>query len=133
MNQKEYMLSNTDGDMKFPDAIFKVKLASGIRTVAIEYERRGKSESRYRSILWNYSKLSSISLVIFICDEDQFANRIKRALRNIGKTDLIDRLAITSSQNWKSSPLDAPISMSRRSINLREVCQKFDEQIVDKI
>lgn len=127
MNQKDYMLSNKDGDMKFPDAIFKVKLSDGIRTVALEYERRGKSDTRYRSILWNYSDLSSISLVIFICEEELYSKRIERALKNIGRTDLKDRLAITSAAEWKSSPLLAPIKMSRGIINLKSVCQKFDD------
>lgn len=130
MNQKEYMLSNKDGDMKFPDAIFKVQLPNGLRTVALEYERRGKSETRYRSILWNYSDLSSISLVIFICEDEFISRRIERALKNIGRTDMQDRLAITSAIEWKSSPLDAPIKMSRGVINLKSVCQKFDELLV---
>lgn len=128
MNQREYMLSNSDGITKYPDAIFKVQLPDGIRTVALEYERRGKSDTRYRSILWNYSKLSSISLVIFICEEELFSKRIEKALNNIGKTDLHDRLALTSAMNWKSSPLEAPIKMSKGMISLKNVCQKFDNQ-----
>lgn len=129
MNQKDYMLSNKDGDMKFPDAIFKVQLPNGLRTIALEYERRGKSETRYRSILWNYSDLSSISLVIFICEDEFISRRIERALKNIGRTDMHDRLAIASANEWKSSPLEAPIKMSRRVIALKDVCQKFDDRL----
>lgn len=128
LNQKDYMISNIDGDMKFPDAIFKVKLAVGMRTIAIEYERRGKSETRYRTILWNYSNLSSISLVVFICEDDQIERRILRALKNIGNTDLINRFATVSSLDWKSSPLDAPIKLLRGTITFRQVCQKLDEE-----
>jgi hypothetical protein len=133
MNQKDYMLSNRDGDMKFPDAIFKVQLPDGLRTIALEYERRGKSETRYRSVLWNYSDLFSISLVIFICEDELISRRIERASKNIGKTDLKDRLAITSATEWKLSPLLAPINMSRGVINLKSVCQKFNEICNEKI
>ena len=133
LNQKDYLISNKDGEMKFPDAIFKVQLPNGLRTVALEYERRGKSETRYRSILWNYSDLSSISLVIFICEDEFISRRIERALKNIGRTDMQDRLAITSANEWKSSPLEAPIKMSRGAINLKSVCQKFNEIQTEKI
>jgi hypothetical protein len=131
MNQRDYMLSNNDGVTKYPDAIFTVKLPNGIRTVALEYERRGKSETRYRSILWNYSKLSSISLVIFICEDETFSRRIEKASKNIGKTDLHDRLALTSAMNWKSSPLEAPIKMSKGVISLKNVCLKFEDLVAE--
>ncbi|MDO9183719.1 MAG: replication-relaxation family protein [Bacteriovorax sp.] len=129
MNQKDYMVSNKDGEMKFPDAVFTMQLPSGVRTIALEYERRGKSESRYRSILWNYSALTSISLVIFICEDESISRRIERALKHIGNTELFDRLAITSALEWKSSPLEAPIKMSRGVLNLKSVCLKFEERM----
>jgi hypothetical protein len=129
MNQRDYMLSNKDGEMKFPDAIFKLQIQGETRTIALEYERRGKSESRYRSILWNYSAMTSISLVIFICENESISRRIERALKHIGRTELLDRLAFASALEWKSSPLDAPITMSQGVFNLRNVCQKFEECI----
>ncbi len=128
LNQKDYLLSNKDGNTKYPDAIFKIKLPDGLRTIAIEYERNGKSESRYRSILCNYSNLTTISLVIFICEEDRYARILKRALKNMGKFDLLkDRLATTDTKNWRNSPLEAPLEMSRGGFTLKNFCQVFDD------
>lgn len=40
LNQKDYMILNKDGDMKFPDAFLKCNYPNGLRTVALEYESR---------------------------------------------------------------------------------------------
>jgi hypothetical protein len=127
INQKEFMVSNKDGDLKYPDAIFKINVDGIIKTVAIEYERRGKSETRYRSILWSYARLSNISLVLFICEDEQITRRIEKAYSYLKRPELFDRLATTRAIDWKTSPMTAPIKMNRGIIKLIDVCRPFEE------
>src|SRR5665647_314967 len=59
---KNYVVMKKDNEVKYPDAIFKVSKQENILTIALEYERTGKSSSRYRSILWQYSRLNDLTI-----------------------------------------------------------------------
>lgn len=126
-NQKEFITSNKDGELKYPDAIFKINESGEIKTVALEYERSGKSLTRYKSILWNYAGLSNISLILFVCEDEQITRRIENAFLHLKQPELFDRLATVRAIDWRTSPLTAPIKMNRGTVALKDVCQPFED------
>lgn len=128
-NQSKYQLRRKDGEQKFPDALFEVSLQGQQKTVAIEYERNGKSQSRYRSILWNYAGLGEISLVLFICENKTIERKIKDTFLHLKMPELLDRIATTSASEWNKSPMEAPLKMSRGVIRLIDVCNKTEQRI----
>ncbi len=128
-NQDKYQLTRKDGDQKFPDALFDVFLHNQKKTVAIEYERNGKSQTRYRSILWNYAGLGQISLILFICENKTIQRRIEETFLYLKMPELLDRLATTSAVEWKKSPMEAPLKMNRGIIRLKDVCNEIEQKI----
>lgn len=125
---KDYLLSEKDHDQKYPDAIFKMYAYGGERTVAVEYERERKSTTRYKSILWQYSSLSNLSMVLYVCENIGTQKIIEGALKYLGQTALKDKLAFVSADEWKKSASDAVIQLSSQRIKLREICSRIDNE-----
>ena len=119
---KDFMLSNKDHDQKYPDAVFKMSAFKKPRTVALEYERERKSLSRYKNILWQYSELTNISVVLFICENLGTQKIIESAMKYLGQTSLMDRLSFASAEEWQKSALDAPIQMKSGTVTFRKIC-----------
>lgn len=124
-NFKEYLLENVDGKVKYPDAILKILNRGEINTVAIEYERTGKTTSRYRSILWQYNGLEDISLVIYVVEDLATKRRIKSALSYLGNVSLVDKIAFMDAQDWKNDPLKSNLEMPNEMSNLENIFMKM--------
>ena len=119
---KEFLLSNKDNDQKYPDAVFRMFALGSARTVAVEYEKERKSSARYMSALWQYSRLTNLSMVLFICETPAIQKTIEGCMKHLGQTNLLDRLAFVSADDWKQSPLDAVICLRNHKVKLREFC-----------
>lgn len=125
VNSHDYIVhKNKEGDVKFPDAIIRIMHKGKERTFAIEYERNGKSLGRYRSILWQYSTLTSISLVLFVVENDVIKKRILQASKYIGSSLLAGKLAFMDVDEWEKNLLSASIDLGDRSISFNEIDSK---------
>lgn len=119
-NLNEYLIQKKDNETKYPDAVLKINIQGGLKTFAVEYERTGKATSRYRTILWNYSSMKSVAVILYIVENDSIKKRIKSALRFVGKPELNQRLAFVDAQAWKENPLTAPIQLRGEVIAFEE-------------
>jgi hypothetical protein len=118
---KEFLIKEGEGQSKYPDAIFKVLIRDKYRTVALEYERTGKSSHRYRTILWSYNYITSVSLVLFIVEDETIKKRIKAALRALGSVQLVERLAFMSAKEWIDNPLRAAIELRSKNTSFENL------------
>ncbi len=118
-----FQLSGLSESLKYPDAIFKVRVKGSSRNFALEYERTGKSIARYRSILTQYSKIQELSLILYIVESEVIENRIRKALSYMGEGLIAQRLAFASSADWKEDPSKALIRMRTKAITLEDLGQ----------
>jgi hypothetical protein len=126
---KEYLVSNRDNELKYPDAIFEIHAFGKLRTVALEYERERKSLSRYKNILWQYSGLTNIAMVLYVFEKASIKTTIEAAMKHLGQTALTDRLAFVDAEEWKRAPEKANISLKTGGINLATACKRFEEKM----
>jgi hypothetical protein len=126
---KDYLVSNRDGELKYPDAVFEINAFGKLRTVAFEYERVRKSFSRYKAILWQYSGLTNVSMVVFAYQNKNIKTTIEAAMKHLGQTSLSDRLAFVDAEEWKRSPEHAEIQLKTGSIKLAIACDPFEGKI----
>lgn len=117
-----FVIRGKNNEIKYPDGIFQVKVKGQMVTIALEYERTGKTYSRYKNILMQYEALSNIELVIFICEDQSIKNRILKALKDIGGQRLQSRLGVVDVELWKNNPILAPIQIGQKRIRLGDVC-----------
>lgn len=118
---KEFLIKEGEGQTKYPDAVFKILARDKYRTVALEYERTGKSFHRYRSILWNYNSIMSVSLVLFIVEDETIKKRIRAALRALGSVQLAERLAFMNAKEWIENPLQATIELRSKNTSFEKL------------
>lgn len=121
---KEYMVQNKDGEFKYPDAIFKIMIQGKLRTVALEYERTGKSFARYRSILWQYNGINNISMILYIVENQVIKSRIKKSLKFLGNAGLLERIAFMDADKWKADPARAEIELKSKLTSFENLCRK---------
>ena len=121
---KEFLIKEGEGQTKYPDAVFKILARDKYRTVALEYERNGKSSHRYRSILWSYNSITSVSLILFIVEDETIKKRIKAALRALGSIQLVERLAFMSAKEWIEDPLRATIELRSKNTSFEKLQDK---------
>ena len=126
---KHFLVSNRDGELKYPDAVFVIHAFGKVRTVALEYERIRKSYSRYKSILWQYSGLTNVSMVLFAYQTKNIKTTIEAAMKYMGNTPLVDRLAFVDAEEWKRSPEHAEITLKTGTIKLAVACEPFEEKL----
>jgi hypothetical protein len=119
---RDFLLSDQDREPKYPDAVFKMEAFGGKRTVAIEYEKERKSHGRYKSILFQYARITNLSMALFIVEEKGIRSAVEKAMKSLGETALVDKLAFVNSENWQKSPLTAPISLKSGVVKLCEIC-----------
>lgn len=119
---KAFMIRGKDREIKYPDAVFKVVLDGKERTIALEYERTGKTYGRYKSILWQYNGLSSLDMILYVVENDEIKKRIIRAMKHVGGLRLQTRLAFVDAQDWFKDPSLATIQIAGRSLKLADVC-----------
>jgi hypothetical protein len=122
---KEFLLSDQDHDKKYPDAVFRIEVLGEKRTVAIEYERNRKSSSRYKSILFQYASITNLSMVLYIVEEEVTKKAIQGAMKHLGQTALLSKLAFVDAEEWRTSPLTALIWLPRQKVKLGEICTRL--------
>lgn len=118
-----FMLRDQGGKSKFPDSIFKGAFRGQFLSVALEYERTGKTVPRYRSILWSYNKITSVSMVLFIVEDEAIKRRIKHSLKYLGKVQLLDRIAFMNADDWIANPIGAPIEISSKTTSFEKLAR----------
>lgn len=123
---KDFIIRGPDQEVKYPDAILIVEMYSKKRIIALEYERTGKTSSRYRSILWQYKGLNSIDLVMFIYEDEAVKNRIQKALSFVGCPDLQAKVAFVKAKDWRRDPSIAQFNVSGRTYSLFNLCSRHD-------
>jgi hypothetical protein len=80
MGRRGFRIENSDGAVKYPDAL--LYLTGDLRTkpTAVECELTQKSERRYSQIMSAYAGMKEISQVIFITNGPAVPGAIKRAM-----------------------------------------------------
>jgi hypothetical protein len=127
---KEYLVSSRqDGEFKYPDAVFEIHAFGKLRTVALEYERERKSLSRYKNILWQYSGLTNVSMVLFVYQKPSIKTTIEAAMSYLGDTGLSDRLAFADAEDWKCKTDHAEITLKTGKIKLAVACKRFEGKV----
>ncbi|MGK5089408.1 hypothetical protein WDW86_17800 [Bdellovibrionota bacterium FG-2] len=121
---KEFQLGRDARNQKYPDAVFKIRALGSDRTFALEYERTGKSALRYKDILWLYSRMDSMNLVIFVCENLALEAMILGRLKHLRQPVLWNRVALTQSKDWQKGPTDAPIRLDGNTFTIRELAQQ---------
>ena len=121
LNFKKYVVQNKDNETKYPDAILEITFQSKPMTFALEYERTGKTSARYRSILYQYSKMSSVSLVVYIVESEAIKNRMQSAIKFLGNDEVLRKIAFVDAKEWKTNPLTATIQMRSKTITFEEI------------
>jgi len=111
-------------EQKYPDAIFIMELAGRMGTFAVEYERTLKAASRYKDILWLYSKTSNIDVVIYICKDKLIENTIKGRLNFIRNLALYKKIGFVDANEWQKNPESAVIEFNSASNTLGNLSQK---------
>jgi len=122
----EFQLKSRFKKYKYPDAIFQVQVDDKEHLVALEYERIGKSFTRYLDLLRAYEGLKDIQLIIYVVEENAIRKRIQRAITHLGSTFLRTRIAFTSKAEWQKNPASAKLEMlTGRSIVIEKVCRPY--------
>lgn len=118
-----FMLCGLEGGAKYPDAVFKLLGKLSTQIVALEYEKTSKSSWRYNKAIKAYSDSGEFNVVIFIVESFAIENLVKRAMRFIGDAVLNSKIGFISIEDWRQSPLNAPIRGLSMGKSLIEIAQ----------
>lgn len=122
----EFQLKSRDKKFKYPDAIFQVQVDNKEHLIALEYERIGKSFTRYLDLLRAYEGLRDVQLIIYVVEEDAIKKRILRAIAHIGSTFISQRIVFVSTAKWKIDPASAKLELlNGKVIILKDVCTPY--------
>ena len=122
-----FQLKSRDKKYKYPDAVFQVQVDDKEHLVALEYERIGKSFTRYVDLLRAYEGLTDIQLIIYVVEEVAIRKRIQRALSHLGSNFLNTRIVFTSKGEWLKDPASAKLEMlTGKTIILEKVCRPYE-------
>ncbi len=121
MRDNKYLIQDQGGQTKYPDAICEADMGKHFHLVAFEYERNGKTVPRYRRILWSYNKLNSLSMVLFIVENEVLRKRIKSSLKHLGSVALIERIAFVDATEWQKNPLSAIIELANTNTSFAKL------------
>lgn len=111
MNSSSFIIQKNSQGTKHPDAIFRPARNQDM-TVAVEYERTGKSLLRYQSIVRQYSRATGINYVLYIVEDETIKKRIKAALNYNGDRSLIQRMGFISALEWNANPLRSRVEVA---------------------
>lgn len=120
MNSSSYIIQKSSQGTKYPDAVFRPKRNENI-TVAVEYERTGKSESRYRSIMRQYSRIVGVQHILYIVEDDSIEKRIKKALAYNGDKGLTARMGFIKAMHWNGDPSKCDVELSGKVYKLDSI------------
>ncbi len=120
-NSMEFIVSKKNCDAKYPDAIFQVRFGDQLRMFALEYERTGKSSLRYRSILRQYANLRSLSMILYVVEEEAVKKRIESALKFVGDMSTSEKVAFTSAKEWRENPLTSQLQLRAKVLTFEDI------------
>ena len=121
MNSKSFIVQRLGNETKYPDAVFKMIFEEKPWIVAIEYERTGKSTSRYRSILRQYGKLESVNQILYVTEDKSISKRIQSAMNQIGDKVLMGRIGYINAIEWKKDPMAACIYKTGKTTSFNQI------------
>lgn len=120
---KDFQISRDVRNKKYPDAVVTARVFGKERTFAIEYERTRKAVTRYKDILWLYSRSDSFAMILFVVENQTIQKLIEGRMNFLRITNLYDRVAFVLADDWRKRPADAPIQLGTKVITLRGICQ----------
>lgn len=120
-----FHLRTKDKKVKYPDAVFQVKVDDKEHLVALEYERIGKSFYRYLDILNSYTNLNQIQLIIYVVEDKSIRKRIEKAKAHLGSQYLNTRIAFANKNVWIKNPASCPLQLGEKLITLERVCTPY--------
>ncbi len=123
-NALQFDIGVSAKEQKYPDAIFEMSLSGKRGTFAIEYERSLKSASRYKDILWLYSKANNIDVVVYICKDKLIENTIRGRLTFLRNLTLFKKIGFVDALDWSRNPEDAVINFHNTSLTLKNLNQR---------
>ena len=117
---------------KYPDALFDILVNGKPRKVALEYERHCKSPERYRDILWMYAAREDLFIIIFVCETQAIFDSLKRQIRRIGGTELVNKIALVRANEWIDGPLKSSIQISKSVFIFGDMCEVWQGTGMEK-
>lgn len=123
MNSGAFIIQKGVQGTKYPDAILRPTRNQEM-TVAVEYERTGKSLLRYRSIVRQYSRVAGINYVLYIVEDDAIRKRIKAALNYNGDRSLMQRIGFISALDWNANPIRSKVEVAGKIHSLDSIVVK---------
>lgn len=132
-NALQFDIGVSAKEQKYPDAIFKISLSGKTGIFALEYERSLKSASRYKDILWLYSKASNIDVVIFVCKDKLIENTIRGRLNFLRNLTLFKKVGFVDAHEWIKGPETATIHFHSVSNTLENLCLKIEKNYANDV
>lgn len=124
-NAKSFKLDIREGQVKYPDSVFKFEGKKSSAIVALEYERHAKSSWRYNKAIKAYSNSGEFDYVLFIVENLGIMRCIKRAMRFIGDVKLNSKIGFILVDDWKKNPVTAPIQDWKNAKSLIELSNEI--------
>lgn len=122
---KEWLLKSRDKKIKYPDALFDVRIKDKDWKIALEYERIGKSYRRYRDLLRAYEAGSNLALIIYIVEDLTIKRRIQKVIRDMGSQYLQGRIAFAEKEKWIEDPAGCELDFNNGKITLGGACTLY--------
>lgn len=120
---REFVLNRDPKDKKYPDAIFEIQVQNGLWKMALEYERTRKAAPRYKDVLWLYSRMTEIKLVIFVCGSAVIENTLAGQMKRLNLPKLYGRVAFVQEKEWRQDPMHANLRLENQSFSLKDFSQ----------
>ncbi len=119
-----FRLHGLEGGAKYPDAVFKHQGELASQIVALEYERTSKSSWRYNKAIKAYSDSGEFNVILFIVETSAIEELIRRSMRFISDDHLNAKIGFISIEDWRQSPITAPIRGQIKMKSLSEIAQR---------
>lgn len=112
---EQFQIEKNKVSIKYPDAIFQMTIKGKQSFIALEYERTGKSSARYRSLIKNYCKLGALDLILYVTENDEVENRIRKVLEVSRFGNITNKIAFVKGRHWRTDPLSAPFQIRQET------------------
>ncbi len=117
----EFILDDKGYETKYPDAVFRMVHSGKGWIIAVEYERTGKSSSRYKGVLKAYEQLEKINQILYVVEDLSIKQRFKACLDAHGSKELKKKLGLIAAVEWKKDPYLALIQKDNCVTSFKEI------------
>jgi len=117
-NLRQFRIGVEGKKSKYPDAILKYNLHGEYVLSAIEIERTMKDQSRYKTIMSNYSHIKGVALLLFVTPNEAIRDAIRQAATKSFFAPQGMRVGFMDLTDWQKKPMGAAIDFKSERISL---------------